>query len=320
MDKLYAVFSYPFGWILWLLYHVFDNNYALALIAFTLIAKLLLLPTSISTQKSQAKNLRTRSKIEKIKKKYAGDQARMNAELQNYYEKEGFGSMTGGFGTLLIQFPIIMGLYGAIYRPLSYIIRIDNKYIEELKTAVAELLGSSAKRSTLQEINVLSHVDELRAALPDIPSEVFDKIQNFNFTAFGFDLGSIPQNIWKATPAILIVPVAAFLAALIQSIYTMIMQKKSNPDMANNMSMGCMFMMMSLMSLWLTFQFPIGIGIYWAVNSILGFIQTIVLNKIYEPKKVIAKAMVEETKVRKSKEKSIKENIQLVKNMEEAHD
>ena len=40
MDKLYAIFSYPFGWILWLLYQLFDNNYALALIAFTLIAKL----------------------------------------------------------------------------------------------------------------------------------------------------------------------------------------------------------------------------------------------------------------------------------------
>lgn len=320
MDKLYAIFSYPFGWILWLFYQLFDNNYAFALIAFTLIAKLLLLPTSISTQKSQAKNLRTRSKIEKIKKKYAGDQAKINAELQSFYEKEGYGAMTGGCGALLIQFPIIMGLYGAIYRPLSYIIRLDSKYVEELKTAVVEIMGSSAKRSTLQEINVLSHVDELRKALPDIPAEVFDKIQNFNFTAFGFDLGAVPQNVWKETPAILIVPLAAFLAALIQSIYTMIKQKKTNPDMANNMSMGCMFLMMPLMSLWLTYQFPIGIGIYWAINSILGFIQTIFLNKIYEPKKVIARAMVEETMIRKSKEESVKENTKLVKTMEEAHD
>ena len=67
---LYDILSYPFGLVLSVLYNLLNNDYALALIVFTLLAKLLLLPSSIKTQKNQAKTLRTRSKIEKIRKKY----------------------------------------------------------------------------------------------------------------------------------------------------------------------------------------------------------------------------------------------------------
>ncbi len=316
MGGLYDIFSYPFGWILWLLYHIFNNNYALALISFTILAKLLLLPSSISTQKNQAKSLRTRSKIEKIRKKYAGDQAKMNAELQAFYEKEGYGSMTAGCGTLLIQFPIIMGLYGAIYKPLSYIIRLDKETVNALTSAMSKLAEAGGNKGRILEISVLSHTEELRKALPDIPAQVFDSIANFDFTAFGLDLGAVPQEVYKATPVVLAVPIVAFLAAMVQSIYSWIKSKKTTPDAANNPSMGCMFLFMPFMSLWLAFQFPIGIGIYWAVNSILGFIQVLILNKIYEPKKVIAKMMVEETVLRKSKEESVKVNTKLLKDNE----
>ena len=74
-----------------------------------------------------------------------------------------------------------------------------------------------------------------------------------------------------------------------------------------------MLIFMPFMSLWLAFQFPVGIGVYWAANSLLGLIQMIILNKVYEPKRVIAKMMVDETNVRRSKEESVKMNTQLLK-------
>ncbi len=310
MNFIYDVFSYPFGWLLWLLYQAFGHNYALSLIAFTLLAKLIILPSSISTQKNQAKTLRTRSKIEKIRQKYAGDQAKINEELNAFYQKEGYGSMTAGCGSLLIQFPIIIGLYGAIYKPLSYILRIDKATLETLTNA-ASTFQSNSKNIRLNEILVLSHTDELKAKLPDIPDKVWDQITNFDFTAFGFDLGATPSTYgWKSIYAL--VPVAAFLAAMLTSIYSLIKTRKNTPDAANTASMGCMLLFMPFMSLWLAYTFPIGIGVYWAINSLLSFFQMLILNKVYEPKRVIAKMMVDETNVRRSKEESVKINTELL--------
>ncbi len=312
--NLYDIFSYPFGWLLWLLYQVFGHNYALSLIAFTILAKLIILPSSISTQKNQAKTLRTRSKIEKIRKKYAGDQVKINEELQAFYEKEGYGSMTAGCGTLLIQFPIIMGLYGAIYKPLSYIIRLDKGTVSTLTKAASEFSANS-KNIRLNEIAALTHVEELKAKLPNISDDIWNAITNFKFEAFGLDLGVTPSQFgWKSMYAL--VPLAAFLAAMITSVYSLIRTRKSTPDAANTASMGCMLLFMPFMSLWLAYTFPIGIGIYWAINSILSLVQMIILNKVYEPKKVIAKMMVDETNVRRSREESVKVNTELLKNEE----
>ncbi|MBO4445818.1 MAG: YidC/Oxa1 family membrane protein insertase [Clostridia bacterium] len=310
MNFIYDVFSYPFGWILWFLYKICGGNYGLALIAFTLIAKLILIPSTVSTQKNQAKTLRTRAKIDKIRQKYAGDQQKINEEIQAFYQKEGYGSMTAGCGTLLIQFPIIMGLYGAIYKPLSYILRFDKETVSQLSDAVSPLLSNS-RNIRLGEIGVLSHIDELKELLPDMSADVWTKLESFHFTAFGLDLGVIPSAYgWKSVYAL--VPIAAFLGAMATSLYSFIRQRQQTPDAANNMSMGCMFLFMPFMSLWLGYSFPVGIGIYWALNSVLGMVQMLILNKIYEPKKVIAKMMIDESITRREKEAAVKENVAIL--------
>ena len=312
MTFIYDIFSYPFGFVLSFLYHLLDNNYALALIVFTILAKLILLPSSIKTQKTQATTLRTSAKIEKIRKKYAGDQVRLNNELQAFYEKEGYGSMTAGCGTLLIQFPIIMGLYGAIYKPLSYILRLDSGIINKLTAAAKNLAGTAGNNSRILEMSVLANIDKLSETVKGIPAEIFDNIKEFSltFTAFGYDLNVVPIEV---KGKYIIIPIISFLAAMLNSIYSFVKSKKTNPNAANNATMGCMLLFMPFMSLWLAFQFPVGIGVYWALNSILGFIQIVVLNHLYEPKKVISKMMVEETNIRRSKEKLVKDNAELLK-------
>ena len=111
---IYNIFSYPFGWLINLLYNLNGKNYLVAVIALAVIVKLVLLPSSISQQKNQVKSKRMQARVNRIREKYKDDQQKMNEEVQAFYKKEGYGSMSMGCGTLLIQFPIIMGLYGAI--------------------------------------------------------------------------------------------------------------------------------------------------------------------------------------------------------------
>ena len=66
--------------------------------------------------------------------------------------------------------------------------------------------------------------------------------------------------------------------------------------------MGCMMLFTPAMQIYFAFLFPISIGIYIIMSSAISFIQMIVLNHIYSPKKVLAKAMIDETVYRRSKE------------------
>lgn len=92
---------------------------------------------------------------------------------------------------------------------------------------------------------------------------------------------------------------------MLTSVLTQVRQKKSNPGgMENAQMMGCMMLTMPLMSLWFSFQFPAGMGMYWILSNILAFFQTLILGRIYAPRKIIAKLMVEETIERRSYEKA----------------
>lgn len=312
----YDIISWPFGQMLYLFYTIFNDNYAVSLIMFTVFAKLILLPMAVSQQKSQTKSMRARSKIEKLRKKYGSDQQRLNEELQAFYKKEGYGTMTGGCGILAIQFPIIIGLYGAIYKPLSYILRIPSAVVSTLSTQVATLEKNS-NMGRMAEIKVLAHVDELRSMNPDISSAIFDKISGFKFTAFGFNLAETPADVISSTGRymVMIVPLLSFLMAFLSSLYSYFRQKKLNVggDKSANVSMGCMTLFMPLMSLWLAYKFPVGIGIYWAINSFLSFVQTLVLNHTHSPEKVIARMMVKESIVRRNNEAAAVKDAQLLK-------
>ena len=315
-NAIYKVFSAPFGYAIKVLYDINGQNYLLAILIFAILVKLVLLPTSISTQKNSVKSKRMQARINKIKQKYANDQTKMQEEIQAFYKKEGYGSMGSGCGALLIQFPIIIGLYGAIYNPLSYILRVDKKYgkgtITALTDAVKAITGDGNARTTrVMEINVLSHIDELKGNVKGVSDEAFAAISDFatHFHVMGFNFGDIPQQIMRDNKAVLIVPILAFVFAMLSSIYSLIRTRRlGNDDMSQVASMGCMMLFMPFMSLWLAMSFPVGIGVYWAINSLLGVLQMVLLDAFYTPDKVIAKIMVDESIERRQKELVVKNN------------
>ncbi len=311
---IYNIFSYPFGWLIFLFYNLFNKNYLAAIITLAILVKVVLLPTSINQQKSQAKTKRMQARINKIKAKYPNPQEQQQA-LQDFYAKEGFGSMSTGCGALLIQMPVIMGLYGAIYMPLTYILRL-NRYgdglVDTLSTAVEKYVESS-RTSRWMEIPILNHLDELKADLgSEFPDEAYNVLVDFasHFRAGSFNFGDIPGQVWHDQTSIIIIPILAFAAAMLTSIYSLIRSRRMGQDTQSMATMGCMLMFMPFMSLWLSWSFPVGIGIYWAVNSVLSFLQMILLDKLYTPEKVIAQVLVDETNVRRSKELVVKQSVQ----------
>ena len=163
------------------------------------------------------------------------------------------------------------------------------------------------------EIPILNHLDELKADLGDkFPDKAYIVLQDFSahFKAGHFNFGDIPGQMWHDQKAIIIIPILAFAAAMLSSIYSLVRARRMGSDTTNMMTMGCMMLFMPFMSLWLSWSFPVGIGIYWAVNSLLSALQMILLDKFYTPEKVIAEVLVDETNVRRSKELVVKQSVQ----------
>ena len=305
------ILAVPFGWVLSFLYN-FTDSYLLAIVLLTLVVRLMLLPTSIKQQKNSAKQVRLNAKVNKIRQKYAGNQQKIQEETQALYQREGFGAANMGCSSLIIQLLVMMGLYGVIYTPLTSVLNFKKETVSSLKEVLNLVKDKSSGREELDILNLFEkNADKLTGI---VDSDQLTQLRELrkDFNIFGLDLTEKPDTgnlsiLW-------IIPILACLTALASSLFMFFRQKKQNPDMAKNPTMGCMTFMSPVMSLMFTFMFPAGVGVYWIISNVFSFIQQVVLTSLYSPKKVIAEQMVDETVVRRSKENMTKRRVELEKN------
>lgn len=320
MTIIREIFSIPFGYLIGFFYDI-SNNYLFSLLLMTICVKLILFPSTIKQQHSMVKTQRMQPKIKRIREKYGNNQQKMNEAMSELYSREGYSSMTGGCLPMLIQLPVMMGVYYVNYKLLSYVLRIDESVLNIIKEAGRTLEaytslvknGSNANAEYRLESIIIGNFNELVAdgKLSSVPAEVIRKIETFidNFTIFGIDLSKTPDVKMGLNPLWLI-PILTGVTSLAMAIYTYIRQKKTNPEMAKNPSMGCMSLMTPAMSIYFSFLFPASVGVYIIISSALSFIQMLVTNKIFEPKKMLAKAMVEETINSRAREKVLKKTAE----------
>ncbi|MBQ3604479.1 MAG: YidC/Oxa1 family membrane protein insertase [Clostridia bacterium] len=314
MTALYDAIAVPFGWLLGQFYN-FVGNYFVALVLFALFFKLILLPSAIKQQKSSARQARLQPKLRRIQERYKGDknaQQKIQEEQQALYQREGFNPMNQGCLPLLIQFPIIMGLYGAVYKPLTYAVRISSTAIATLTELVSKVVtadgGTATNNSRAIEIVIIDNIDKIwnSAIEAGIDVSILEQIKEFSgeFNFFGYSLAQNPS--FKPLTLLTIIPILSCLTSLATSFIGHIRSKRNNPAMASNPTMGCMTFGMPLISLYFVTMFPAAIGIYWIINNVYSFLQTLIVGHFYSPEKVIARQMVEETIARRSKEANTK--------------
>ena len=259
-----------FGLILRGLYNL-TNSYAGALLLFTLVVKVLMLPLAIKQQKNTLTQVKLRPKEALIRKRYAHDQKLLQEKLSEFYQKEGYNPM-GGWLPMLIQFPIIIILYKVIQNPLRY---IGGKTVDEIVALAAELGVNYEAGKTYSDIDVATASGLI------------------NFDLFGFiDLSQYPSL--KEMSWVLLIPLFAALTAFAQTFVSRMSTKyTTSPEQANNPSMKLMTFSGPIISLMISFSLPAGIGFYWVINNVIGTLQTFLLNTFMSPKKVIEQAEAE---------------------------
>lgn len=290
----------PLGWILSTCYSLV-SNYGIALLMVSVIIRLLLFPSTIHQQKGMAKNARMQAKVARLRKKYATNPKKLQEETNALYQREGMSSMTGGCLPMLVQFPIIIGLYRVVYRPFTYIAKAPLELVEKATEAVkalpANILEGAKITTTNVEVEIFRFFDHIKDAVPGL-EKYYNDLGNGFFHVLGLDLSQKPE--FSSFGVIWIIPILAGLTAFALSFYQMKKQKEQNPEMAK--SMGCMNYTMPLVSFAFCFSLPAAVGFYWICTNLVMLAQTLLVNRFYPPEKMLGKVLIQETVERRSKE------------------
>lgn len=288
----------------------FTGSYALTLLLFTLVIKLVFLPLGIKQQKNQIKMAALRPKEEVIRKKYKGrtDQAtmqKMQQEIMELQQKENV-SPFGGCMPMIVQLVVIMSVYYIIRQPLTYICGMAQDTLIELANTLGLTYRDAAiNASNFGAFDQINAIAEIEPRLSDLLVQypALDKIPNLDL--FGLNLGVTPSAVWSGftggtevsgvgvptflhVVAYMIIPVACFLL----QVFTMKMTRKftyqspATQDAQTGCSMKMMDWTMPLMSLFFCFTFSSAIGLYWIYSNILSFGQTVLLAKVMPVPKV----------------------------------
>lgn len=296
------IIGYPLGLIMWFVYQIV-NNYAWSIVFFTLITKIMLFPLSIKQQKSQVMMTAFQPKLEKLKKQYGKNQQKLQEEQMKLYQQEGINPMSSCL-PVVIQFPILIGIFDVVYRPITHILRFSADIIERAKEIASALFGAEKAFAQRPEIYILRAVKEQPNLFSEMPDFV-DKVSGFNNTLFGFiDLGSTPSispEVWnKSAIGLVAIAVASGIIQLAMTIYTQRRNKKINPGASGSAGMAGMSVMlygMPLFSVWIAFSYPAGVGFYWAISALFSFLQSILLYRIYTPEYV--QSLLEKDKLKR---------------------
>ena len=266
------IIAVPFGYIMRLIYEII-GNYGLSIIAFSLLAKLVMLPFSIKTKKSMLDMQRIQPKLNELQRKYGKDQQKLSMEMQKLYQEEGV-SPFGSCLPTLITFPIMIGLYYVISKPLTYFMGLSAEEV----TKLGELLGVVSENAYTAEIQIAGLVSQNFDAV----AHVSEKLMNVDFNFLGMNLATTPS--FKEFGLLWLIPILSGVTAYFLS--TIILKMQGTGDVQNS-STSTMKYMMPLMSVYFGFILPAGLGVYWIANNVFSALQEIILGIFMKPKQIM---------------------------------
>ena len=262
-----------FGYLLEWLYNGIGQNYGIALILFTIILRIILLPLTIKQQKSMKKTTELQGKMQEIQFKYKNNPELMNKEIMDLYKRENLSPFSGCISSI-VQILIILSVFYLVSRPLTYMKKIDPGIIENYRNEISA--ENDGKISNYYEIEII----QKKAAQ--------DENIKVNMDFLGLDLSKVPsQNMTDIK--VYIIPILYVISSIFSIKMTTGKTNKkeqngsSQPDMTQQMNKSMSYMM-PIMAVSIAFVAPLGLALYWLVSNILMILERIVINKYVDSK------------------------------------
>lgn len=264
--------AFILGPLMALVYQIIPN-YAVTMIVFTVIIRILLLPLAIKQQKSTAKMSVYQPLINEIQQKYKNNKEKQNEELMKLQQEYGYNPMSGCL-PMLLNLLVLFGVIEVVYRPVQYILGVPADVI----TAACQELGIATNNVTMMQSTLIAQIQS-GVACSALSADQYAAIQNFNTNFLGFQM--------TGAAGLAITPLAIFpiMAAVTMFISYFITQKLSGMDSQMQGSMKFMMLAMNLMFVWFCFTAPVGFCLYYTAANICQIGQSFLTYKIYSPEK-----------------------------------
>lgn len=274
MAAIMGFFSSTFGYILNAIYNInFIKNYGVAIILFTILIKVVLLPITIKQQKTMKKTAKIQEEAKKIQEKYKGNQEKINQETLDLYKRENMSPCSGCFSSI-VQLLLILSVFYLVSQPLTFMRKVDPEII---KTYTEEIKAENQGAITYPEINIIKQKG----------SQDENVYINMNF--LGLDLSDVPSGNW-GNIKVYIIPALYVITSIISiKISTKTEKKKTDVetkeagsadevDFATQMNKNMAFTM-PIMAVMVAMVAPLGLALYWLTSNILTIGERIFVDK-----------------------------------------
>ncbi len=295
---LNEIIGVPLGYVVWFIYQIFQN-YALAIIIFTILLRLVLIPTSIKQQKSTARMSAFQVYINDINKKYAKNPSKKMEELQKLYAEHNISPASGCL-TMFIPVIVLAGMIDVVYRPLTHILHLGSDTIARAVEIFTSSTGSSASMSA--QLNVINDFSLNPHKYEELGEGFADAVRTIDLNFLGFNLGDI-ANFSSIT---MIVPILSLILSFL-SIFISMKINGTAENVPGMSSMKVIMFFMPVFSFIIALSVPMGVVLYWIIGYILQIAQVLVLSRFYNVQDLKEAAAKEFEQTRKNKRKSSKQ-------------
>ena len=281
---MFKFFAKIFGYVLNFIYGIV-NNYGLAIIIFTILLRLILLPSNLKQQKTMKKTARIQNKMKEIQDKYSNDPVRLNQEVKDLYAQEQMNPFSSCLSTIL-QIIIIISMFMLVSNPLTYMKQLSNDKIKDYTKQVKE--QNDGENINYIEIAIIKSLGKT------------EKEVNLNMNFLGLDLSDVPSKNYKDVK-VFIIPLLYVSTSILSMKLTTAMtekkkkdeiikaekedeklvkvEKKTEEEDAMESMNRSMRYMMPIMTVSIALIAPLGLALYWFISNLLMILERLFVNK-----------------------------------------
>lgn len=297
-----AFFANIFGYILNFIYN-FVGNYGFAIILFSILIKIIMIPISIKQQKTMKKSTKLQSKMKEIQVKYKNNPEKLNQATMELYKTENMSPFSGCLSAI-VQLILLFSVFYLVKSPLTYMKKVDQDTINKYSIIIQQYELSD--KTAYPEIDIIREIDNIeklksekidenseenqeeKVDLSEINTAELNELKlNMNF--LDLNLAQVPtkSSDWKAYIIPFLYVVISVISMKITTASTKIKKSETeqnkdgeeefDPMTQMNKNMSIMFPVMYLA---VALVAPLGLALYWLMNSLLMIIERLILNKL----------------------------------------
>ena len=317
-----AFFANLFGYVLNFIYNVV-KNYGVAIIIFSILVKVLMIPISLKQQKTMKKSAKIQAKMKEIQFKYKNNPEQLNQATMELYKSENMSPFSGCFSAI-VQIVLLFAVFYLVRSPLTYMKKIDENVINKYSKIIHENdLSTNSAYPQIEILRELDNIKELKNKKTPVETnegnesseeqqQVDEKIKDLseindeelnnlyiNMDFLGLNLAQVPtkSSDWKAYIIPILYVITAVISLRVANSTQLKDKKVSKEEQEENKDEKAltkpeddfdpmaqmnknMNMMFPVMYLAVALIAPLGLALYWLMNSLLMIIEKLILNKL----------------------------------------